>query len=345
MRKKFLIASNGPDGAIDLQPLMDWLRRHPDQVPPGMTPDGSTSHQLRGGLKKLGWVVVETEEEVRIFRPEIAKQLAAQAVDTEGAVRVTTRPSLHELVPITLTDLNDASTSFQQLEKRGSFYDMALGLVRAGYEIEGCVLFLATWNFASFRYAATNFDIDGLKNVLSTELSGDFAALSQYDLQNIDLAVHGSRIETVFDRLASMKEVLFTGATKLMHLKCPATFVIWDDYIRGGKPEKHYMALPCVLSKKWCFRSYDRTGKGYVLFLSDVQNRVRDLQYPTSAKSLAKAIDEFNYVNVTLPIQKLEEERKARREADKERKTAALRQLGRTHTSDELERLAQQRDR
>jgi hypothetical protein len=33
-----------------------------------------------------------------------------------------------------------------------------IGLIRAGLEIEGCVLFLATWNFASFRYAATNFD-------------------------------------------------------------------------------------------------------------------------------------------------------------------------------------------
>jgi hypothetical protein len=306
-----------------------------------MTASGSTSHQLRGGLKKQGWVVVETEDEVRIFRPEITEELAVKA-DSAPAVRAMTAALSQELVPITLADLSDASATFQQLEKRGSFYDMALGLVRGGYEIEGCVLFLATWNFASFRYAATNFDIEGLKNVLGSELNDDFATLSQYEVRNIDLAVHGSRVATVFDRLASMKEVLYTGATKLMHLTCPSTFVIWDDYIRGGKPEKHYITLPCVLSKKWCFRNYEKTGKGYVDFLSDTQNRVRDLAYPAGTKTLAKAIDEFNYVSVTLPIQALEEEHRASRESAKKRKVTALRQLGRTHTPEELERLVQQ---
>jgi hypothetical protein len=216
---------------------------------------------------------------------------------------------------------------------------MALALVQAGYEIEGCVLFLATWNFASFRYAATNFDIDRLKTVLSVELQSDFATLIEYDIQSLDMTKYGTRIERMFNQLASMKEVLYTGATKLMHLKCPKTFVIWDDYIRGGKPKKLYGGLPCASSKKWRFHKYDKNGAGYVKFLSDIQSRFRDLQYPAGSKTLAKAIDEFNYVNVTLPIQEIERTQEAQRKQEKRRKVAALRRLGRTRTADQLERL------
>ena len=45
---------------------------------------------------------------------------------------------------------------------------------------------LQLWNLANFRYAATDLDIDDLKNVLSSEPRSDFAALTEYDLQTID---------------------------------------------------------------------------------------------------------------------------------------------------------------
>ncbi|HUJ08537.1 MAG TPA: hypothetical protein VL171_00785 [Verrucomicrobiae bacterium] len=219
---------------------------------------------------------------------------------------------------------------------------MAMELVGAGFEIEGCVLFLATWNFASFRYAVTDFDIDGLKHLVCDELGDEFAALGTRTIQNIDLDEHGSRIERVFNRLASMKEVLFTGATKLMHLKCPTTFVIWDDYIRGGKPKKLYGRLPCVALRKWRFKQYEKTGRGYVSFLRDIQTRFCHLHFPDGPKTLAKAIDEFNYVNITLPIQRMEADHKAKKNNEHRRKKDALRRLSRKRTADELERLASQ---
>jgi hypothetical protein len=325
MRKRFLIVAKGGRGV----PMKEWLRQHPDQIPHGLTPDHNTSHQLRGSLKKCGWAVTETEDEVRIVPPVNAEDVAAgssQDEPTKGAATVTANTSDRsryvELVPITLEDLERASASFRQLEKRGSFYDMALALVQAGYQIEGCVLLLATWNFASFRYAATNFDIDGLKAVLNGELQSDFAALTEYDIQSLDLTKCGGRIEWMFNRLASMKEVLYTGATKLMHLNCPKTFVIWDDYIRGGRPRRLYDGLACVASKKWRFHKYDKNGKGYVEFLSDIQRRFRDLRYQAGSKTLAKAIDEFNYVNVTLPIQEIERNKRTKQKQEKTSKDA-----------------------
>ena len=212
---------------------------------------------------------------------------------------------LDDLVPISLADLRESSATFDaDVEKSGGFYDMARRLIEARFEIEACVLILATWNFASFRYVATSFDTDGLRKCLQ-DLRGDFDALSKCTIKNIDLDQHRTRIEGIFSRLSAMDEVRYTGATKVMHLECPELFVIWDAYIRGEQPKRFYVNLPCIRQKKWRYRKYDK-AKEYVEFLSDMQSRVRDLEYTNRSKTLAKAIDEFNFVNVTLPIQKME---------------------------------------
>jgi len=83
-------------------------------------------------------------------------------------------------------------------------------------------------------------------------------------------------------------------------------FVMWDGYIRGEKKRAYYEALPCVAAGKWGLSKYDKSGAGYVRFLSEIQNRFRNLSYPPGPRTLAKAIDEWHYVNVTLPIQAME---------------------------------------
>lgn len=47
--------------------MKEWLRQHPAHVPAGLDPTSATSHQLRNGLRKLGWSVQETETEVRLM--------------------------------------------------------------------------------------------------------------------------------------------------------------------------------------------------------------------------------------------------------------------------------------
>jgi hypothetical protein len=58
------------DGEIKKYPLKSWLRRFPEHNPPGLHPDESTSHQLRRGLKRLGWDLEFTPSEVLIIRPD-----------------------------------------------------------------------------------------------------------------------------------------------------------------------------------------------------------------------------------------------------------------------------------
>jgi hypothetical protein len=175
---------------------------------------------------------------------------------------------------------------------------------------------LATWN--ATRFSKVHFEIDVLRNVL-TDLGDDFHALAEYSIQTVDLAFHRNRIEAIFNRLAAIKGVEYTGTAKLLHLMLPELFVAWDAYIRGrnDKNERFYAGLPCVLSRKWCLVRYDEMGCGYVDFLLDMQSRVRGLAYANDNKTLPKNLDEWNYVQVTIRIQTLEKAEAERREKEK----------------------------
>lgn len=211
-------------------------------------------------------------------------------------------------IPVTAADLQKASEEFaSRVEKPGGFYDLARGLLQKDCDLEGCVLILATWNFPRFRWVISKFDVDALRACLE-ELKEDFAVLAKCTIQNIKLDEYRDRIERIFARLAAIEGVEYTGAPKVMQLKCPELFVPWDAYIRGDKPETWYAKLAIVKENKWCLRKYDSSGRGYVSFLLDMQDRFAGVDYPSGTKSLAKAIDEFNFVNVTLPLQNMENE-------------------------------------
>lgn len=91
MAKRFLIVTKGLNGAIEFHPMKNWLRQHTDQIPQGLDPDENNSHQLRDGLKKQGWSVNETDDEVRLIRPDVA--------DDASSVSVLGEPSEGETVP------------------------------------------------------------------------------------------------------------------------------------------------------------------------------------------------------------------------------------------------------
>lgn len=67
--KRFLVAIPAADGGVELHAMKEWLRLHPDAVPEGLDATESTSHQLRNGLRSLGWSVQSSDTEVRLIRP------------------------------------------------------------------------------------------------------------------------------------------------------------------------------------------------------------------------------------------------------------------------------------
>lgn len=59
------------DGGIEIYAMKDWLRQNPQHVPSGLDATSSTSHQLRDGLRRMGWSVQDSDREVRLIPPGI----------------------------------------------------------------------------------------------------------------------------------------------------------------------------------------------------------------------------------------------------------------------------------
>lgn len=84
--KRFNIVVPKEDGGVELYPMKEWLRQHPQLVPSGLDATSSTSHQLRGGLRRMGWSVQETSDEVRLVPPGTTAGVIDSVLggDTEG---------------------------------------------------------------------------------------------------------------------------------------------------------------------------------------------------------------------------------------------------------------------
>ena len=206
---------------------------------------------------------------------------------------------------IDIETFNKSTDFFDKIEKRTNFFTLARNLIDKGFEIEGLILILSTWNFATFRYYTKTFDIENFKLTLDA-IKPNFEKLKEQTFETINLDKYKKEIETIFNSLSVIDGISYTGSPKLMHLINPNLFVMWDAYIRGEKSKKYYNQIDIYKCKKLVFKKYKKTFDGYFEFLKDMQ------QYKYSNlnknKSLAKAVDECNYVNITLEIQKMEKE-------------------------------------
>ena len=215
---------------------------------------------------------------------------------------------------ITTIKFKSTIANFPILEKRGSFYDMATNLLNKKFEIEAYVLILATWNFAYFRYGVKNFDINNFKKKIK-ELEPCFDKLDNEECRTIDIDRHKETIKTIYDALAAFEGVGATGASKIMHLRNRNLFIMWDRFIRGDEAKSYYDNLDTIAEGYPAKAKYGNNGYDYCLFLKDMQETFRNVVFDNENKTFAKAIDEYNYISITLKIQaaKKEEEKKKNR--------------------------------
>lgn len=68
MVQRHIVVLPQENGSIEVQPLKEYLRQNPE-ILPEFDPSNSTSHQLRGALKRKGWTMQETPSEIRLVRP------------------------------------------------------------------------------------------------------------------------------------------------------------------------------------------------------------------------------------------------------------------------------------
>ncbi|HRQ44822.1 MAG TPA: hypothetical protein PLB12_10800 [Candidatus Goldiibacteriota bacterium] len=198
--------------------------------------------------------------------------------------------------PISAQELKIISDKFGEMEKRGDFYGMCAGLLENGFRTEAYLFLMTTWNFANFRYYINTFDIIYFENIVKEceTLAGEIQALNLCDV--ID-AEDRKLIIRIYDRLSAIGGIQYTGASKIMSLMKPELFVMWDDYIR-----KEY--------------KIGKTAEEYIKFLDTMKSIFCSVGW-SGKKPLAKAIDEYNYV--TISLEKLAEEKRKRKMNKKNR--------------------------
>lgn len=170
--------------------------------------------------------------------------------------------------------------TFTEQELRDSFYPMFCKLMDDGYEIEAYLFILESWNSMCFNFNKNKFSLDMFVDTIK-RLDPLFRKMNDEDLAKMNIDQYARDIKTIFNTLNDIKGIQSTGASKLMHLKLRKVFIMWDRHIRN-----HY-----------CYRNGN--SDEYVDFLKAMQSRFSDCEVPKD-RTLAKAIDEHNYINYTL---------------------------------------------
>jgi len=187
-------------------------------------------------------------------------------------------------------EFNENLKKFDKLENRRSYYPMFLNMIKKGFETEAFLFILSTWNFATFRYAMKEFDLNNFKKIVEN-LKPFFEKFKNESIETINLDNYKEDIKHIFETLSKIKGIQYTGASKLMHLTIPEVFIMWDAYIRRAEG----------------FKKGD--AEDYFNFLKKMQQEFKDIK-KEKGETLAKCIDEYNYVKFTLPALEKQRERK-----------------------------------
>lgn len=188
---------------------------------------------------------------------------------------------------ISQKDFNNVHNEFEETEKRGSFYPLFTRLINQGDRLIAYLFILSTWNFAGFRYLINKFDVNEFNKSID-DLEPLFDKFKDENVRTINFDKFKKRIIEIYNLLS--KQVKSVGATKIMHLRVPKVFILWDRRIR----------------EYYGFR--DDSAENYIEFLKKMQKRFKNIELKKKNRTFAKAIDEYNYIRITQPLMNLEKE-------------------------------------
>jgi len=171
---------------------------------------------------------------------------------------------------------------YKKHEGRASFYDLSLEIVEE-HPLHASVIILATWNSGRFRFMIS--DSRNLQNLVTAieKTRPLFEELKGYDIQNANYKVIGEIIKLIYSTFSKVKGVEYTGTSKVMHILQPKLIVMWDTHIRNEY-------------------GYTKAGaEEFLQFQEKMQSKFAGINWKNNEKTLAKAIDEYNYAVFTLP--------------------------------------------
>lgn len=181
---------------------------------------------------------------------------------------------------ITQKEFNKIINSYSKLENRGSFYPMFSKMIKKGFKTEAFLFILSTWNFAVFRYAIKDFEINKFEKTVKS-LEPYFKKFQNKKFSSINFDDYKKEINKIFTTLYKIKGIQSTGASKIMHLAYPDVFVMWDSFIK----------------KRYGFKKGNI--EDYLNFLKVMQNEFKNIKWIDKSITFAKAIDQYNYCKFT----------------------------------------------
>jgi hypothetical protein len=171
-------------------------------------------------------------------------------------------------------------------EGRARYYDYAIEIADRGYLLQASIIILAVWNIARFRILKKEEFGNTLERLEEIINKGrlEFGNLKGKDFRTFDFKGIEKTIKETYSNLSKIKGVEDTGASKVMHLLNRDLFLMWDRDMR-----KEY--------------GYPKPNEqDYLNYLTKMQIKVKNIGWSIPNKTLPKAIDEFNYVKITLKL-------------------------------------------
>ncbi|MGQ4876164.1 MAG: hypothetical protein ACP6IY_19020 [Promethearchaeia archaeon] len=183
-------------------------------------------------------------------------------------------------------DLENALIEFEKNENfRNDIWNKCRKLLERGFTYEAYILLLATWNFARIRYFIKYLSPDEFSNIIRF-IEINMKKLEGITFENINLEDESvvKIIKKLYGKLRNYKGLEITGSIKILALRRPDLFIMWDTEIR-----KYY-------------KISDTSPEGYVNFLKKMKEIFGHIKWDSKrrGKPLAKAIDEYNYYIVVL---------------------------------------------
>lgn len=209
--------------------------------------------------------------------------------------------------------------TFGRSEPRAEFMKIAREIFEKGYRTDAALLLLSTWNYNNFKRTLKEFNYDNFEFVLKC-LEFNLDNFTSNPFEDMNLTMERTKIINLFNCLCDTSivnegsefgSIGSTGAAKILYLFKPNQFIMWDSHIRGEDSKEKYKELENIefykpIFKEGKYPTFNDDGLGYYNFLCEMQKLFCSHEFKEIAvqsnKSLAKCIDEFNFINISLKI-------------------------------------------
>lgn len=215
---------------------------------------------------------------------------------------------------VSLSDLELGCRTFEAQEPRDSMYRVSTFLVREWWGdparlVEALSVLLLVWNANFYRFGG-GFNEQTLEDCLRQNQStiNNFRERDISSFNEADYADTQSLFISLSEALKRAKDGVESpvSAGKALHLLAPNYFPLWDQYIAPAYHCPYINELPSVAYIAFA----QRIRSLVVLLRAELTTDQSARKEWLSKKTVLKRIDEYNYVNYTLPALAIQRSRK-----------------------------------